>query len=197
MPLFRIFSPYLVNSQLIQKCIHNQQLFWKQQNDHKKRRNSKAYSSRIVKSNWSYSYSYPYVKSITQLVCLLYIVKSNWSYSYFNKTDFQIASLTCFVTSSSYKTAVDYVYIFESFENWEELGKIFETKRIGKSTFVQIQIFGNLKGIELKSSTVQLYIPIQIPEIQTACPIYSRKKGWVYGWPGDVIYVIPIGFKTV
>ena len=44
---------------------------------------------------------------------------------------------------------------------------------------------------------ILLYIPIQIPEIQTACSIYSSKKGRVYGRPGYVVYVIPIGFKTV
>ena len=50
---------------------------------------------------------------------------------YINQNYFQIASLTCFVTSSSYKTAADYVYISESSENWEELGKIIERKMIG------------------------------------------------------------------
>jgi hypothetical protein len=51
------------------------------------------------------------------------IVKSNWSYSCFNQNDFQIASLTWFVTSSSFKTAADYVYISESIESWEKYSK--------------------------------------------------------------------------
>ena len=46
--LFQIFFPTLLNSRLIQKCIHNQQLFWKQKNNRKIRRNLKVYSRKIT-----------------------------------------------------------------------------------------------------------------------------------------------------
>ena len=31
----------------------------------------------------------------------------------------------------AFKTAADYVYISESIENWQDMGKIFKTKMIG------------------------------------------------------------------